>query len=1413
MSANDPEIGSLSPRQCDCRRVEQVLLAHPSIADCAVLERTTGQGQSELLAYIVPASAFAVEDLFASLETTAVPRPAQFVPVSSIPLSPDGRVDAVSLSRLLVSDPGLLEQWEIRAKSVEGVDHAAAVVDGSAKRALPLHLSNLLPELLARPATSGGPPEGAAPLSAPSAPASHRRAIVDGGRLEIDLSAPVSLSEALDRAAEASRHGLVYIESDGSPHFQSYATLLERASRILAGLQALGVRPLDRIVLQLERHQDFIETFWACVLGGFVPVPLAVPPSYDKASPSLQTLQSVWHVLGEPRIVAERRAVDDIAAAADRLQLNGARVHAVEDLCIAQIGQRHRSEPDDLALLMLTSGSTGTPKAVRLTHRNVLSRTAGSRQLNGFSDRDVTLNWMPLDHVAGLIYFHIRDVYLGCRQIHVPTGVILLDPLRWIDYLDRYKATITFAPNFAFALVNDRADELAGRSWDLSSLRFVLNGAEAIVARTARRFLSLLGPFGLSPTSMHPAWGMSETSSGVIYGDTFSLATTSDDDAFVEVGRPIPTLSMRIVDAADRVVSEGTVGRLQVRGPVVTRGYFGSPELTRESFSADGWFNTGDLGTIREGRLTITGREKDVVIINSVNYYCHAIESAVEAVDGVETALTAACAVRPAGANTDRLAIFFHASDSREVPDLLARVRAEVSAKIGIAPDYLLPVDAAAIPKTSLGKIQRSELGRRFLAGEFEETLKEVDRLTANANTIPDWFYRKVWRHKHGVSDHSLLNARGVALIFANGDEVGGEVRRRLDARGVRCVTVEAGETFAVTGADGYRIDPRAESDYDRLLRTLSETGCTPNHIVHLWGRGPYTGEAIGEAIEAAQFGGVLSALWLVKALARASRSASPTWITFVASHAQCVHPGEKVAYEKTSAVGLLKSLPQEIPWVRCRHVDLHENDPSAAASLIVDEMCVLQDDREVAYRHGQRLIAGLEKVAFQPEARREPLFKRNGTYLITGGAGGIGELIAEFLLERFDANLLLVGRSALDGRRDDIIRRQYGGRAAYESVDVCDEPGLTKIVDEYRSRWGRRFDGVIHLAGTYYESLATEDTADRFLALLRPKTLGTDVLHRLLTAQGEGFLIASSSIAGFFGGASIGAYTAANSFQDAFAAHFRERGAVKHYCFNWSNWNDVGQSRGYQLKDSPRARGYLPIASSQALQSLLIGLAYGESGLLIGLDGGHRHIRRSLVEDADVLERLVLYYSTSDRGRTNEALRALEIRDRFGVPSSPELVEISRMPTTCTGEVDREQLARLGRGREGHATTMPPRTDAERRLVEIWMRVLGVSSVSCDDNFFELGGDSLLAARLVVHMRDAFGREIPLRAVFDADTLSDLAELVGNSEPAPADTATPMTARAVAFDPAEMLARLDHLGDEELDSLLNQIVDRVVEE
>ncbi len=539
---------------------------------------------------------------------------------------------------------------------------------------------------------------------------------------------PITLPETIKRAAQFwPEHGIIYSYSDKTDVFQTYPELLQDAERVLAGLRKNRLQPDEKVIFQFNDNREFLTTFWGCILGGLVPVPVGVAPDYTKSNSAVTKLVESWKMLGQPVILTNsllRPAIESLSAL---MGLDTFRVCTFDQLMANEADHNwHESNPDDVALMMLTSGSTGKPKGVMLRHSNLLSRSSGSVQLNGFSENDISLNWMPLDHVAGIIYFHLRDVAIGCRQIQVSTEMILQDPLTWLDLIDQFRATITFAPNFAFGLINDHADQIKRRTWNLSSMRFMLNGAEAIVTRTARKFLQLLIPHGLPPSSMYPVWGMSETSSGVTYSDAFSLDTTSDEDSFVEVGAPIPGFAMRIVDSDGQVVPEGVIGGLEATGSTIMKGYFQRTDLDEEAFTDDGWFKTGDLGFIKGGRLTITGREKDVIIINSVNYYSHEIEGVVEQIDGIVTSYTAACAVRERGSDTDKLAIFFHSpfSEDVELIELIKEIRRSVVANIGISPDYILPVKREAIPKTEIGKIQRSKLSESFQKGVIQRSTK-----------------------------------------------------------------------------------------------------------------------------------------------------------------------------------------------------------------------------------------------------------------------------------------------------------------------------------------------------------------------------------------------------------------------------------------------------------------------------------------------------------------------------------------------------------------------------------------------------------------------------------------------------------------------------------------------------------------
>ena len=574
------------------------------------------------------------------------------------------------------------------------------------------------------------------------AKASQKAAIACGGPFPPDPSVPLTLPQTLYQAAHQEREtGIIYLQPDGTEIRQSYAELAHRAEDILAGLRKQQVQAGDRVILQVEENQDYLPAFWACVLGGFIAVPISIAPSYTQPNITTAKLQNAWELCEHPLIVASAALVSPLRALGAALGMEDLRVESVDALR-ASGGTRdersqHEAQPDDTVLILFTSGSTGLPKGVTLTHRNILGVARGFTALEGLSRQEITFNWMPLDHIGGLVTFHLRDVFLGCQQIHASPQAVLQAPLTWLDCLDRYRATCTWAPNFAFSMINDQAAALARGSWNLSSLHYILNAGEAIVPKTARRFLELLRPYGLPGDAIHPSWGMSETSSGVTFSSAFSLDTTSDDDRFVDVGALIPEVCVRIVDLQNQVLTEGETGRIQVRGPTVTSGYYRNAELNREMFTADGWFDTGDLGMLNAGRLTVTGRSKNIIIINGLNYYSHEIESVVEEVPGVEVTFTAACAVRDASSDTDALAIFYHTLVTRDEELLaqLAQIRRRVIQAIGINPAYLLPLEAEAIPKTETGKIQRTRLKQMFEQGSFASLLTRLASLQESQET------------------------------------------------------------------------------------------------------------------------------------------------------------------------------------------------------------------------------------------------------------------------------------------------------------------------------------------------------------------------------------------------------------------------------------------------------------------------------------------------------------------------------------------------------------------------------------------------------------------------------------------------------------------------------------------------------
>ena len=715
-------------REPDTAALTEAALSVPGVRDAAVLPAAAGDAPR---LFVVPGRVEATEGVERLLERTG--RAAvRVTAVSTLPRTADGDLDTAALAVLPAVDRSAAQDWQRHLARADGVARAEATVE---------HTQEELARRYAGPPRRTTEP---APTVAPEA-ADRRPALSEGPELT-EPSVP-GWSEALVRAAEHARGDIVHVRADGSETRRAYASLIPEASRVLAGLRRAGLRPGDRVILQCDDSEDFLAALWGCVLGGFVAVPLTVPASYGTSSAALTKLEGIWRMLGRPWMVCSPALEAGLRGVADRLNWPGLRLTTADALREAPEDRDwYAAKPDDLILMLMTSGSTGLPKAVRLTHRNVLTRSAATEAVNGLGARDVTLNWIPLDHVTGVVMFHLRDLYLGCRQIHAPTSWILQDPTRWMDLAHRHRVTVTWAPNFAFGLLAEQADRFRDRDWDLSPMRLVMNAGEVVVAAAARGFLHALRPFGLPQDVMHPGWGMSETCS-VVTDSVLPAEPSGADETFVSCGLPYPGFAMRVLGEDAAVLAEGDVGRLQVRGTSVTGGYHDNPAANAEAFTDDGWFDTGDLAFLRDGELFITGRAKDVIIVNGVNHYSHEIESCVEELPVVVRSFTAACAVRtdPA-AGTDELALFVHLADGPDRAAALREIAGKVTREIGVSPAFLVPVGPGDIPKTEIGKIQRTRLRKSFEAGDFDDAVRAAQLLMGTAATLPDWFLRSEWR-------------------------------------------------------------------------------------------------------------------------------------------------------------------------------------------------------------------------------------------------------------------------------------------------------------------------------------------------------------------------------------------------------------------------------------------------------------------------------------------------------------------------------------------------------------------------------------------------------------------------------------------------------------------------------------------
>lgn len=1065
-------------------------------------------------------------------------------------------------------------------------------------------------------------------------------------------SLPANLNAILDRALNDQDAGILHVDRAGRQEFQSYANLKQEALTILAGIEAAGVEVGAPVLLMADDSRSYFACLWACFLGGRVAVPAAIPKVLEADHLDMRKLDHAHEVLAGAPIICRQNL---------RLQLQRPdlwqtqpRFLEFEELLksaepATPVANTHASG----AVMFLTSGSTGIPKLVQQGHGQLLAMAAGTVEMNDFDQQHKAINWMPLDHVGAVAFLHLTPMFAQASQVQIATSWIMQDPVRWLELIEAQRAAVAWAPNFAYGLLNGMGDAIKQRVRDLSSMVFLVNAGEANVGRVMAQFQRMCAPLGLPQAAIRPAFGMSETCSGITWSRGFEAARDGEQ-RFISLGPPIPGAEVRIVDGDGALLREGQVGRMQLRGPSVTAGYFANPARNAEVFVGDGWFDSGDLGYLSGGELVLTGREKEEIIVNGANFAAHDLEAHLEAHAPLVASYTAVLQT----AQPEKLLVFAVPQQKQDGDALFEQLRDLLLQYAGIVPDALVILAADQVPKTGIGKIQRSRLRDAFVAGDFGS----VTFGNQTDEKLPRWFYRQAWQIVQPVAGNSEARAYW-----------------RVDEP-----MPTAKEALVIDLREG------SSSDLNALLLRFSELVKEPAfQQVTVLTRGAFSGNQNAAAA-----------------------------IAWWSSYAQ----------ETASIVVCCLDLPAE-------QVDSEDEAVDTFVNSVATPGVSRWDGRHFE-------VASLEAIRSSDD---QSFWQPQRTYVIAGGAGGLGQVLARHILSKGARVLLLGRRAAHEANLNSDLKDSYC------QVDIEDAAALKATLAAHRTELA----GIFHLAGSVVPQAASQLTAEAIQLQLAAKLAGTANLCAIAKAEALP-VIAFSSTTAVFGFPGVSVYAAANA---AMAAQVEAlpQGRV----IDWSVWREHGLNAGNAVDHLHDRHGLMAIDTAVGLRSLDYLLAQQTKRAIVGLDAGHPHIRQALKGSTDLAAQRVLAFAEAQT-------QPLTVKDWSGRSLAVEVIEKQPLPRKQDGSIDREALTAQFRPSQSSSQYQAPTNPLEEVICEVWCEILEQRRIGIDDHFFDVGGHSLQATRVMSRLSQYFRIEFAVKYLFSAPTIRQLAKSLRGLEPKP---------------------------------------------
>ncbi len=552
-----------------------------------------------------------------------------------------------------------------------------------------------------------------------------------------------TLADALDYAADGET-GLNFYDGKGElAAVLPYRALRSGALSLARRLLRAGLERGDRVAVVAETHPDVVAAFCACQYAGLVPALLPLPPAFGGKDAYIEHIRRLTKAARASALFVPRPLVDWLAGFARDSGLKA--FGAVADLPPEAPDDRAPllpSGPDEVAYLQFSSGSTRFPTGVAVRQRALMSNAEAILR-HGLRVRpdDRAVSWLPLYHDMGLVGFLLAPLAGQVSVDLLPSQEFARRPHLWLRLLSANRGTLSYSPSFGYELCVRRGRAAGAPALDLSAWRVAGIGGDMIRAPVLRRFAETFAPDGFRADAFVPSYGMAEATLAVSFAppgagvraDTVDLDRLEREGvaapptrgsrrvrSFVLCGPPLPGTELEIGDAAGNPLPERRVGRVLVRGPGLMRGYDGRPAETAAVLSPDGWLDTGDLGYRLGGEVVVTGRAKDLIIINGRNVWPQDLEWSVEqAVPALRSGDVAAFSVEEGETETVVLLV-----ETRGAPNpkaraaLAAAVAGTLRARHGLEGRVVL-VPPGSLPHTSSGKLSRVLARARYLEGDF----------------------------------------------------------------------------------------------------------------------------------------------------------------------------------------------------------------------------------------------------------------------------------------------------------------------------------------------------------------------------------------------------------------------------------------------------------------------------------------------------------------------------------------------------------------------------------------------------------------------------------------------------------------------------------------------------------------------